>query len=282
MRDAERVKIQKVYENRIGSLISGEVTRIEGPNLIINLGSTEAILPQREQIRKERWKQGDSVKAVILKIDENAKFGSPLVVLSRTHESFLKELLRQEVPEIYEGSVEIKNIVRDPGYRAKIAVLARDERIGPVGACVGMKGARVQAIVRELSNERIEFVVWSEDVETYIRHALSPANIVKFIEIPRTNRIVVIIDTENLAQAIGRNGQNVRLASTLVSRSLDVFGEKEWSEKSEEEKERVLTPKQREIIREVVERRPLEDMLEESSEISEEVEVSKEEGSVEE
>jgi len=282
MRDAERVKIQKVYENRIGSLISGEVTRIEGPNLIINLGSTEAILPQREQIRKERWKQGDSVKAVILKIDENAKFGSPLVVLSRTHESFLKELLRQEVPEIYEGSVEIKNIVRDPGYRAKIAVLARDERIDPVGACVGMKGARVQAIVRELSNERIEFVVWSEDVETYIRHALSPANIVKFIEIPRTNRIVVIIDTENLAQAIGRNGQNVRLASTLVSRSLDVFGEKEWSEKSEEEKERVLTPKQREIIREVVERRPLEDMLEESSEISEEVEVSKEEGSVEE
>lgn len=282
MRDAERVKIQKVYENRIGSLISGEVSRIEGPNLIINLGSTEAILPQREQIRKERWKQGDSVKAVILKIDENAKFGSPLVVLSRTHESFLKELLRQEVPEIYEGSVEIKNIVRDPGYRAKIAVLARDERIDPVGACVGMKGARVQAIVRELSNERIEFVVWSEDVETYIRHALSPANIVKFIEIPRTNRIVVIIDTENLAQAIGRNGQNVRLASTLVSRSLDVFGEKEWSEKSEEEKERVLTPKQREIIREVVERRPLEDMLEESSEISEKVEVSKEEGSVEE
>ena len=203
-------------------------------------------------------------------------------MLSRTHESFLKELLRQEVPEIYEGSVEIKNIVRDPGYRAKIAVLARDERIDPVGACVGMKGARVQAIVRELSNERIEFVVWSEDVETYIRHALSPANIVKFIEIPRTNRIVVIIDTENLAQAIGRNGQNVRLASTLVSRSLDVFGEKEWSEKSEEEKERVLTPKQREIIREVAERRPLEDMLEESSEISEEVEVSKEEGSVEE
>ena len=136
MRDAERVKIQKVYENRIGSLISGEVTRIEGPNLIINLGSTEAILPQREQIRKERWKQGDSVKAVILKIDENAKFGSPLVVLSRTHESFLKELLRQEVPEIYEGIIE----------KGKIEKFTRHGLRGGLYLIVSINGERIKSL----------------------------------------------------------------------------------------------------------------------------------------
>lgn len=247
MRDAERAKIQKMYASRIGTLISGEVTRIEGTNLIISLGSTEAILPVGEQIRKERWKQGDSIKAVIKKIDENAKFGAPLVVLSRRHESFLHELLRQEVPEVYENSVEIKNIVRDAGFRAKIAVYARDERIDPVGACVGMKGARIQAIVRELSNERIDIVVWNEDPETYIRRALAPANIVKFLEVPGTRRVVIIVAVDDLPQAIGRNGQNVKLASSLVARNLDVFGENEWAQKSDEEKKKILTPTVREL-----------------------------------
>lgn len=277
MRDAERQKIQRQYASRIGTMISGEIFRIEGANLIVNLGSTEAVIPPREQIRKEKWRQGDSIKAVITKIDENAKIGTPLVVLSRVANSFLRELFRQEVPEIYDGSVEIKAIVRDPGFRAKVAVSARDERIDPVGACVGMKGARVQAIVRELSNERIDIVVWSEDIETYVRRALAPANIVKFVPVKGTKRIVVIIADEDLAQAIGRGGQNIRLASTLVERNLDVFGEKEWSDKSDEEKAKVLMPKAREIVRETVR----EDLFEAEPEVEDEPEPGQPEPEVE-
>lgn len=247
MRDAERAKIKSIFASRIGTLISGEVTRVEGPNLIINLGATEAILPVKEQIRKEKWKQGDSVKAVILKIDENAKVGSPMVILSRTSPKFLKALFRQEVPEIFDGSVEIKNVVRDPGFRAKLAVYARDEHIDPVGACVGMKGARVQAIVRELANERVDIVVWNEDSDLYIHRALAPANIIKLIEVPNSRRTVTIIADEDLAQAIGKNGQNVRLASMLVERNLDVFGENEWMAKSEEEKAKITHPTNRDM-----------------------------------
>ena len=250
MREAERTKIQKIYSDRIGKLISGEVIRTEGPNVIVKLGSTEAILPIKEQIRKEKWKQGDSIKAVVLKIDEQAKMGAPLVVLSRTNNAFLKELLRQEIPEIYEGSVEIKAVVRDPGYRAKIAVASRDERLDPVGACVGMKGARIQGISRELSNERIDMVAYSEDIETFVRRALSPANIVKFIEVEGTRRIVVVIADDDLAQAIGRSGQNIKLASTLVARNLDAFGEKEWISKSDEEKNKIVEAKLSELKRE--------------------------------
>lgn len=247
MRDAERARIKSIFASRVGTLISGEVMRLEGPNIIINLGATEAILPVKEQIRKEKWSQGDSVKAVILKIDENAKVGSPMVILSRTSPKFLKALFRQEVPEIFDGSVEIKNVVRDPGFRAKLAVYARDEHIDPVGACVGMKGARVQAIVRELANERVDIVVWNEDSEVYIRRALAPANIIKLIEVPNSHRTVTIIADEDLAQAIGKNGQNVRLASMLVERNLDVFGENEWMAKSEEEKAKITHPTNRDV-----------------------------------
>ncbi len=247
MRDAERARIKSIFASRVGTLISGEVMRLEGPNIIVNLGATEAILPVKEQIRKEKWSQGDSVKAVILKIDENAKVGSPMVILSRTSPKFLKALFRQEVPEIFDGSVEIKNVVRDPGFRAKLAVYARDEHIDPVGACVGMKGARVQAIVRELANERVDIVVWNEDSEVYIRRALAPANIIKLIEVPNSHRTVTIIADEDLAQAIGKNGQNVRLASMLVERNLDVFGENEWMAKSEEEKAKITHPTNRDV-----------------------------------
>lgn len=139
--------------------------------------------------------------------------------------------------------MEVKGVARDPGFRAKISVFSRDERIDPVGACVGMKGGRVQAIVRELANERIDIVHWDPDLITFIRRSLAPANIVKFFEIDGTRRVVIVVADEDLAQAIGRNGQNVRLASQLVARDLDVFGEKEWSEKSDEEKQKVLTPR---------------------------------------
>ena len=249
IRDAERNKIVETYRDRIGSIVNGEVLRIESRNAIVSIGrQTEAVLPFKEQLPKERFQQGSSVKAVIKAVAESAKNGAQ-VILSRTSEMFLYELFRQEVPEIFDGSVEIKGVVRDPGYRAKISVLARDARIDPVGACVGMKGARVQAIVRELGNERIDIVHWDPDLITFIRHALSPANIVKFFEVPGTCRVVVIIADEDLAQAIGRNGQNVKLASLLVEHDLDVFGEKEWSEKSDEERQRITTARSSEIAK---------------------------------
>lgn len=247
IRDAERNKIVETYRDRIGSIVNGEVLRVESRNAIVSIGrQTEAVLPFKEQLPKERFQQGSSVKAVIKAVAESAKNGAQ-VILSRTSEMFLYELFRQGVPEIFDGSVEIKGVVRDPGYRAKISVAAHDARIDPVGACVGMKGARVQAIVRELGNERIDIVHWDPDLITFVRHALSPANIVKYFEIPGTCRIVVIVDDGDLAQAIGRNGQNVRLAALLVERDLDVYGEKEWSAKSDEERQRIVTPRPNEI-----------------------------------
>jgi N utilization substance protein A len=243
IRDAERNKVFETYRDRIGTMINGEVVRIENKNFIVSIGrQTEAVLPFKEQIGKERFSQGSSIKAVIADVTDSAKGGAQ-VVLSRANGMFLSELFRQEVPEIYEGTVEIKGVARDPGFRAKIAVFSRDERIDPVGACVGMKGGRVQAIVRELANERIDIVHWDPDLITFIRRSLAPANIVKFFEIEGTRRVVIVVADEDLAQAIGRNGQNVRLASQLVARDLDVFGEKEWSEKSDEEKQKVLTPR---------------------------------------
>ena len=249
IRDAERQKILDTYKGRIGTMISGEVLRLEGRNVIVSLGKqTEAVIPPREQIGHERLVQGQSVKAVIARVEESSKNGAQ-VVLSRASGDFLKELFRQEVPEIYEGSVEIKGVAREPGYRAKIAVFSRDEKIDPVGACVGMKGARVQTIVRELGNERIDIVHWNENLDVFITRALAPANIVKLTEVPGTQRVVVVINDENLAQAIGKNGQNVKLAATLVGRDLDVFGEKEWSEKSDAEKAEVMTPREQELRR---------------------------------
>ncbi len=243
IRDAERNKVFETYRDRIGTMVNGEVVRIENKNFIVSIGrQTEAVLPFKEQIGKERLNQGSSVKAVIANVTESAKGGAQ-VILSRANGMFLAELFRQEVPEIYEGSVEIKGVARDPGYRAKIAVYSRDERIDPVGACVGMKGNRVQAVVRELANERIDIVHWDPDIATYIRRALAPANIVKLSEVSGTNRVLIVVADEGLAQAIGRNGQNVRLASQLVERELVVFGEKEWSEKSDAERQRILAPR---------------------------------------
>ena len=249
IRDAERQKIMDTYRGRIGTMVSGEVLRLEGRNVIVSLGKqTEAVLPPREQISRERLAQGASIKAVIARVEESSKNGAQ-VVLSRASGDFLKELFRQEVPEIYEGTVEIKGVAREPGLRAKIAVYSRDEHVDPVGACVGMKGARVQTIVRELGNGRIDIVHWNPDIDVFIQRSLAPANIVKMSEVPGTRRVVVVINDENLAQAIGKNGQNVKLASQLVERDLDVFGEKEWSEKDEEAKALVMQPRPNEVNR---------------------------------
>ncbi len=242
IRDAERQKIMDTYRNRIGSMVNGEVLRLEQSNIIVKLGKqTEAMIPYREQIKRERWEQGNSIKAVIARVEESSKNGAQ-VILSRASGDFLKELFRQEVPEIYEGTVEIKGVAREPGFRAKIAVYSRDEKIDPVGACVGMKGARVQTIVRELGNERIDIVQWNPDLDVFIQRALTPANVIKQIHVPETHRTVVIISDENLALAIGKNGQNVKLAAELVQRNLDVFGEKEWSEKDDETKAKITSP----------------------------------------
>ena len=242
IRDAERQKIMDTYRSRIGSMVSGEVLRLEQSNIIVKLGKqTEAMIPFREQIKRERWEQGNSIKAVIARVEESSKNGAQ-VILSRANGDFLKELFRQEVPEIYEGTVEIKGVAREPGFRAKIAVYSRDEKIDPVGACVGMKGARVQTIVRELGNERIDIVQWNPDLDVFIQRALTPANVIKQIHVPETRRTVVIISDENLALAIGKNGQNVKLAAELVQRNLDVFGEKEWCEKDDETKAKITSP----------------------------------------
>lgn len=243
VKEAERTKIYDTYKSKVGTLVSGTVQKVDGANAIISIGkTTEAVMPAREQIRRERLKQGMMVQAVIAEVTDTSKGAQ--VILSRANGRFLAELFKLEVPEIYEGTVEIRGIARDPGFRAKIAVTSRDERIDPVGACVGMKGNRVQSIVRELSNERIDIVHWSEDLHTYIRRSLSPANIVKIFDVAGNRRVVVIVAEEDLAQAIGRNGQNVRLASQLVGRELDVFGENEWAGKSDEEKQRAMTPRE--------------------------------------
>ncbi|WP_407456091.1 transcription termination factor NusA [Fibrobacter sp.] len=242
IRDAERQKIMDTYRNRIGTMVSGEILRLEQSNIIVKLGKqTEAMIPAREQIKRERWSQGDSIKAVIARVEESSKNGAQ-VILSRANGDFLKELFRQEVPEIYEGTVEIKGVAREPGFRAKIAVYSRDEKIDPVGACVGMKGARVQTIVRELGNERIDIVQWNPDLDSFITRALTPANVIKLIHVPDTRRTVVIISDDNLALAIGKNGQNVKLAAELVQRNLDVFGENEWNEKDDETKAKITSP----------------------------------------
>ena len=194
VRDAERDKIFEDYQHRIGTLVSGSVQQVDRGNILVNLGKTEGIIPLKEQIRKERYRQGDTIRAFIANVSTNTK--GPQILLSRTHPDFLAELFKLEVPEIYDGIVIIRGVARDPGYRAKIAVSTKDDRIDPVGACVGMKGNRVQAIVRELSNERIDIIHWSDDPHSYIRRALSPANIKQITEIG-DGRVVIIVGDED-------------------------------------------------------------------------------------
>ncbi len=241
VRDAEREKIFQEYESKVGSLVTGQVQQVDRGNILISLGKTEAILPLREQIRKERYRQGDSVRAYISNVGVNVK--GPQVTLSRTHPELLARLFELEVPEIGDGVVTIKGVARDPGFRAKIAVATKDDRIDPVGACVGMKGNRVQAIVRELSNERIDIIHWSDDLNVYIRRSLSPANIRQITDIG-DGRVVVIVEDEDLSQAIGRGGQNVRLASKMVGRELDIYGQTEFDNLPEETREALFKPRE--------------------------------------
>src|SRR3954468_24716467 len=225
VREAERELIYNEFKNRKGELFSGIVQRVEKKNIIVNLGRTDAILPEKEQIPWERYRQGDRIRAYIVDVEMTHK--GPQIILSRTHPGFLIKLFEQEAPEVYEGIVEIKNAAREPGSRAKIAVHSTDPDVDPVGACVGVKGTRVQAVVQELRGERVDIVPWTQDPAEYVCRALLPAKVSKIILDEEERAMEVIVPDDQLSLAIGKKGQNVRLASRLTGWKLDVRSESE-------------------------------------------------------
>ena len=228
IREAERDKIYENYVQRVGEVVTGTVQQILRGDIIINLGQAEAVLLYSEQIHKERYHQGSPVRAIISDVQRLIK--GPQIFLSRTTTNFLVRLFEIEVPEIYEGIVEIKGVAREPGERSKIAVASTDGRIDPVGACVGIKGSRVQAIVRELSNERIDIIHYSDDSSVYITRALAPADVLR-VEVDRKeNKLTAIVDEEQLSLAIGKGGQNARLASQLMNVKVDIITLVEYQE----------------------------------------------------
>jgi N utilization substance protein A len=230
VRDAEREIIYNEFRSREGELVHGIVQRFEKNNIIVNLGRTNAILPEKEQVPRERYRQNDRIRAYILSVEMTSR--GPQIVLSRTHPGMLIKLFEQEVPEIYEGIVEVKGAAREPGGRAKIAVVTNDSDVDPVGACVGMKGTRVQAVVQELRGEKIDIVHWTEDQAEYVCRALAPAKVTKIIIDDDAHSMEAIVPDELLSLAIGRKGQNVRLASRLAGWGIDVRGESEADEES--------------------------------------------------
>ncbi len=235
VREAERELIYNEFKNRKGDVFSGIVQRVEKKNIIVNLGRTDAVLPEKEQIPWERYRQGDRIRAYILDVEMSHK--GPQIILSRTHPGFLIKLFEQEAPEVYEGIVEIKGAAREPGSRAKIAVHSTDPDVDPVGACVGMKGTRVQAVVQELRGERVDIVPWTPDPAEYVCRALLPAKVSKIILDEEEHAMEIIVADDQLPLAIGKKGQNVRLASRLTGWKLDVRSESEV----EAERARALT-----------------------------------------
>ena len=225
VREAERELIYNEFKNRKGELFSGIVQRVEKRNIIVNLGRTDAVLPEKEQIPWERYRQGDRIRAYILDVEMSHK--GPQIILSRTHPGFLIKLFEQEAPEVYEGIIEIKSAAREPGSRAKIAVHSTDPDVDPVGACVGVKGTRVQAVVQELRGERVDIVPWTPDPAEYVCRALLPAKVSKIILDEEERAMEVIVPDDQLSLAIGKKGQNVRLASRLTGWRLDVRSESE-------------------------------------------------------
>ncbi len=223
IREAERDVVYNEFHGKVGTLTNGIAHRFDREGIIIDLGRAEALLPKREQSPKEVYKQGQRVRAYILEAKKTAR--GPQVILSRKHPDLLKRLFELEVPEIYEGIVEIKAVAREAGERTKIAVYSNDEKVDSVGACVGMRGSRVKNIVRELSGERIDIIRWSENIADYIKAALSPAETKNMNVDKDKKRIEVIVENDQLSLAIGKRGQNVRLASRLTGWEIDVRGE---------------------------------------------------------
>lgn len=223
LRDAERDNIYQEYRDRKGEIVNGIVQRVERGNIIVNLGRTDAILPIREQIQKERYRQGDRIRAMILDIYPVSR--GPQIVLTRSHPEFMKKLFELGVPEISEGIVEIKAVAREPGERAKIAVYSNDPNVDPVGACVGIKGTRVQAVVSELRGERIDIVTWTPDAPSFVARALSPAEVLRVVVDEEEHAMELVVADDQLSLAIGRKGQNVKLASKLTGWRIDVRSE---------------------------------------------------------
>src|SRR6516162_2516749 len=223
IRDAERKQIYNEFKDRKGEIVSGIVQRFERKNMIVNLGRTEAILPEKEQIPHERYRQSDRIRALIADVDLSEKGLS--IVLSRTSNDFLRKLFEQEVPEIYEGIVEIRQCAREPGGRAKVAVYSNDSDVDPVGACVGMKGTRVQSVVQELRGEKIDIVHWTPDPAEFVVRAMAPARVAKIVMDEDAHSMEVVVPDDQLSLAIGKKGQNVRLASRLSGWNLEVRSE---------------------------------------------------------
>ncbi|HQU01065.1 MAG TPA: transcription termination factor NusA, partial [Acetobacteraceae bacterium] len=233
VREYERTRQFNEFKDRVGEIINGTVKRTEYGNLMVDLGRAEALLRRDETIPRENLRNGDRVRAFIYDVREEPR--GPQIFLSRTHPGFLAKLFAQEVPEIYEGIIEIKAVARDPGSRAKMAVISRDQSIDPVGACVGMRGSRVQAVVAELQGEKIDIIPWSPNAATFVVNALAPAEVSKVVLDEDAGRVEVVVPDTQLSLAIGRRGQNVRLASQLTRWDIDILTEAEESERRQEE-----------------------------------------------
>ena len=232
VREGERNRIREEFSDKIGELLSGEVQAIERGKLVVMLNmlrEAEAIIPWREQNPRERFRQGEPIRAVLKKLEETPK--GPRLILSRADPGFVAALFKLEVPEIYQGVVKIIDIAREAGGRTKIAVVSSDDSIDPVGACVGLKGSRVQAVVSEMSGERIDIVPWHPDPEIYAKRSLAPAKVAKVISDLERKVVTAIVDEDQLSLAIGRNGQNVRLASQLIGWQIDLYSSREWMER---------------------------------------------------
>lgn len=235
VREGERTRIREEFADKVGVLLSGEVQRVERGKIVVMLHKfreAEALIPYREQNRREHFHQGDTIRAVLKKLEETPK--GPRLILSRAAPEFVKALFKLEVPEMEQDIVQIKAGAREVGSRTKIAVISRDDSIDPVGACVGLKGSRVQAVVNELGGERIDIVPWSPDPERFAKLALAPARIFRVFSDPTTSTIQAVVDEDQLSLAIGRHGQNVRLASELTGWKIDLYSSREWLEQGGE------------------------------------------------
>jgi N utilization substance protein A len=233
VREAERERQYAEFKDRVGEIINGVVKRVEYGNVIVDLGRAEAIVRRDQLIPRETYRVGDRIRAYIR--DVRAEARGPQIFLSRTAPEFMAKLFGMEVPEIYDGIIEVKAVARDPGSRAKIGVISYDSSIDPVGACVGMRGSRVQAVVNELQGEKIDIIPWNSDAATFIVNALQPAEVTKVVMDEDAQRIEVVVPDEQLSQAIGRRGQNVRLASQLTGWDIDIMTEAEESERRQQE-----------------------------------------------
>jgi N utilization substance protein A len=233
VREAERDRQYDEYKDRIGDIVNGIVKRVEYGNVVVDLGRGEAIVRRDEMLPREVFRNGDRIRAYIYDVRREQR--GPQIFLSRTHPQFMSKLFAQEVPEIYDGIVEVKAVARDPGSRAKIAVQSRDSSVDPVGACVGMRGSRVQAVVNELQGEKIDIIPWSPDIATFVVNALAPAEVAKVVLDEERERIEVVVPDQQLSLAIGRRGQNVRLASQLTGWDIDILTEQEESERRQAE-----------------------------------------------